>query len=88
MQTNITVEQNLNFITEGMRFVGRFGYDTNANYRRTNYRMNVDMDITKTTLLKIGVSGALSKRNSPGLGDFMVWAELFGYNEMCIRDRH
>lgn len=58
----------------------RKDYDTNANYRRTNYRMNVDMDITKTTLLKIGVSGALSKRNSPGLGDFMVWAELFGYN--------
>ncbi len=42
-------------------------YNTNANYRRYNYRLNTDIDITKTTLLKLGVSGWLSKRNSPGL---------------------
>ncbi|MBP5507316.1 MAG: SusC/RagA family TonB-linked outer membrane protein, partial [Prevotella sp.] len=41
-------------------------YDTNANYNRWNYRLNVDIDITPTTLLKLGVSGDLSKRNSPG----------------------
>ncbi|MDR2815386.1 MAG: TonB-dependent receptor [Proteiniphilum sp.] len=58
----------------------RKDYNTNANYRRTNYRMNVDMDITKTTLLKVGLSGSLAKRNSPGLGDTDVWNELFGYN--------
>ena len=43
-------------------------YDTNANYKRWNYRMNVDIDITKTTLLNVGVSGYLAKRNSQGLG--------------------
>jgi TonB-linked SusC/RagA family outer membrane protein len=58
----------------------RKDYNTNANYRRTNYRMNVDMDITRTTLLKVGVSGSLAKRNSPGLGDNDVWGELFGYH--------
>lgn len=58
----------------------RKDYDTNANYRRWNYRMNVDMDITRTTLLKVGVSGSLAKRNSPGLGDNDVWGELFGYH--------
>lgn len=58
----------------------RRDYNTNANYRRTNYRMNVDMDITRTTLLKVGVSGSLAKRNSPGLGDNDVWGELFGYH--------
>lgn len=57
-------------------------YDTNANYRRTNYRMNVDMDITRSTLLKVGVSGSLAKRNSPGLGDNDVWGELFGYHSI------
>ena len=57
-------------------------YDTNANYKRWNYRMNVDVDITKTTLLSVGVSGSLAKRNSPGLGDDNVWGELFGYNAL------
>lgn len=29
IQTNVTLEQKLNFITKGLRFIGRFGYDTN-----------------------------------------------------------
>jgi len=55
-------------------------YDTNANYKRYTYRLNTDVDITKTSLVKIGISGSLAKRNSPGLGDNDVWGELFGYN--------
>lgn len=57
-------------------------YDTNANYKKWNYRLNVDIDITKTTLLKLGVAGNLNKRNSPGMGDDMVWGQLFGYNAL------
>lgn len=57
-------------------------YDTNANYKRYNYRMNLDIDVTKTTLLKLGVSGNLNKRNAPGLGDDKVWGQLFGYNAL------
>lgn len=57
-------------------------YDTNANYKRWNYRLNVDIDITPTTVLKLGVSGDLNKRNSPGLGDNLVWGQLFGYNNI------
>ncbi|WP_372648317.1 SusC/RagA family TonB-linked outer membrane protein [Draconibacterium sp.] len=55
-------------------------YNTNANYNRWTYRLNTDMNITKTTLLKVGVSGTLGRRNSPGLGDNDVWGELFGYS--------
>lgn len=61
----------------------RKDYDTNANYKRWNYRMNVDIDITKTTLLKLGVAGSLAKRNSPGLGDDNLWGMLFGYNSIA-----
>ena len=57
-------------------------YSTNANYKRWNYRMNVDIDVTKTTLLKLGVGGNLNKRNSPGIGDDKVWGQLFGYNAL------
>ena len=57
-------------------------YDTNANYKRWNYRMNVDIDVTPTTIIKLGVSGNLNKRNSPGLGDQYLWSELFGFNAL------
>ncbi len=54
-------------------------YNTNADFKRWNYRLNTDVNITKSTLLKLGVAGSLSKRNSPGLGDDWIWDELFGY---------
>lgn len=52
-------------------------YNTNANMTRSNYRANVDMDITKTTLLKLGVSGFLEKQNFPGLSSD-IWKSLVG----------
>lgn len=55
-------------------------YDTNANYSRWNYRLNVDLDLSPTTLLRLGTSGDLSMRNSPGMGDNDTWNSLFGYN--------
>ncbi|MGC4235121.1 MAG: TonB-dependent receptor [Niabella sp.] len=54
-------------------------YKTNANRERWNYRTNFDFDITKTTLLRLGVAGFLEKRNSPGLGHF-IWESLVGTN--------
>ncbi|WGQ09174.1 TonB-dependent receptor [Pedobacter gandavensis] len=52
-------------------------YNTNANMSRSNYRANIDMDITKTTLLKLGVSGYLEKQNFPGLTSG-IWNSLVG----------
>lgn len=58
-------------------------YDTNANYRRWNYRINVDMDITKSTLLKVGVAGSLDKKNEPGqAGD--IWNAVMRYNPVSV----
>lgn len=56
----------------------RKDYNTNSNNKLWNYRMNSDIDITKTTLLRVGISGSLKKRNSPGRsGD--IWYSLVGY---------
>ncbi|WP_349908393.1 SusC/RagA family TonB-linked outer membrane protein, partial [Bacteroides caccae] len=57
-------------------------YDSNPNYQRWNYRMNVDVDVTKTTLLKVGISGWLSKQNEPGCGggESQLWASIVGHN--------
>lgn len=57
-------------------------YNTNADYNRWNYRLNLDINVTKSTLLQLGIAGNLNKRNSPGLGDNDVWGELFGYNAL------
>jgi len=58
----------------------REDYNTNANFKRYNYRLNTDIDVTKSTLVRVGVSGSLDKRNSPGLGDNDFWGVLFGYS--------
>ncbi len=59
-------------------------YNTNSNYRRYTYRMNVDMDITKTTLLRAGISGSLRKENDPGVGTKAIWTSLMGYNPVMM----
>ncbi|WP_077152537.1 SusC/RagA family TonB-linked outer membrane protein [Bacteroides bouchesdurhonensis] len=55
-------------------------YNTNTNFRKWTYRMNIDIDITKSTLLKVGVSGSLRKQNDPGQGTTSIWTALMGYN--------
>lgn len=55
-------------------------YNTNANYSRWNYRLNLDIDASSTTVIRIGTAGDLSLRNAPGQGDDHTWDALFGYN--------
>lgn len=61
----------------------RKDYDTNANPKRWNYRLNTDIDITKSTLLKVGVSGSLKKVNEPGLGGD-IWHSIMGQTPISI----
>ena len=61
----------------------RKDYNTNTNAGTWNYRLNTDIDITNTTLLKVGVSGSLRKWNEPGLsGD--IWKSLMYQNPISI----
>lgn len=59
-------------------------YNTNSNYRRWNYRLNVDMDITKTTLVKVGVAGSLDKINEPGAAVDDIWGAAMRYNPISV----
>ncbi len=52
-------------------------YNTNANMKRWNYRTNVDLDLTRTTLISVGVSGFLERQNFPG-GNYGIWNALIG----------
>ena len=43
--------------------IGRYG--ENVNYKRYNFRSNVDMDITKTTVVNLGVQGNVTDNMEP-----------------------
>ena len=61
----------------------RKDYNTNPSSQRWNYRLNTDIDITKSTLVKVGVSGSLKKRNAPGQ-EGNVWKSLMDQNPISI----
>lgn len=43
-------------------------YDCDYRYKRMNYRTNVDIDVTKTTLLSVNIAGKLDRTNKPITG--------------------
>jgi len=47
----------------------------NFKYNRYNYRANLDVDLTKTTILSIGLGGRIEDRNSPNDGNPGTGAE-------------
>lgn len=59
-------------------------YDTNANYQRYNYRLNIDMNITESTLVQVGIGGALEKTNHAGASSDHIWNSVFGYNPITM----
>lgn len=66
---NVRYFINLGYYTQGGLFkeFGQdysFGYD----YNRFNYRANLDMDITKTTLLSFDIAGNVSSAHKPYTG--------------------
>ena len=62
------------FISAGMftqdGLFKQFGtdYDFGYQYQRFNYRANIDMNVTKTTLLSVNVSGKVDDKDSPRTG--------------------
>lgn len=59
-------------------------YNTNANFERFTYRMNVDMNFTSTTLVKVGVAGSLEKSNHAGSNSDNIWHSIMGYNPILM----
>lgn len=60
-------------------------YDTNASYRVINYRLNTDINVTKSSILKVGVAGRLSKQNSAAMytGN-QIWHAILGTSPVYI----
>ena len=54
-------------------------YNTNSTYERWNYRANVDMNLTRTTVLSVGVGGWLVNRTSPSSSSGDIWQSFAFY---------
>jgi TonB-linked SusC/RagA family outer membrane protein len=78
---------SLSYLHEGDMFKeynNNKGYDPNYNFDRFNFRTNFDMTLTKTTKLKINLSGYYSQKNtnynnegSTGSADPWMWNALY-----------
>lgn len=44
-------------------------YNTNVNWKKYNFRANIDANLTSTTVLTLGLDGAIINQNAPGYGD-------------------
>lgn len=73
------------YTQEGLFKTFDAGYDFNFNYKRYNYRANIDFDLTKSTLLSVNLGGNTSSRTTPisnedqnQLFRHLYWATPFG----------
>lgn len=55
-------------------------YDNNYKYNRYNYRTNLDVNLTKTTILKLGIGGVVGDKYSPNTD---VWDGLASTQPFC-----
>ena len=55
-------------------------YDTNVRYKRFNFRSNVDINLTKTTILEMGVGGWIVNQNKPGSNSDAIWTSMAGFD--------
>ena len=90
-QHNVTLtggtERVRYFISLGYMYqngmIKKFGetYDPNYTYSRYNYRSNLDIDVTKTTLIKVNIGGRVGVTNEPKNSDLwrsIIWGQPFG----------
>jgi TonB-linked SusC/RagA family outer membrane protein len=52
---------------------GGVSYDNNINVKRYNFRSNVDVNVTKTTLLGVNVAASLEDRQYPAHTSSTIW---------------
>lgn len=56
-------------------------YNPNYTYNRYNYRSNLDIDVTKSTLVKVNIGGRVGVTNEPKNEDLwrsIIWGQPFG----------
>ncbi len=52
-------------------------YNSNINLQRYNFRSNIDISLTETTELSLGIGDILTARNAPGATSGNIWGYAF-----------
>lgn len=54
-----------------------YDYDSSINYNKFNFRANVDMNLTKTTVLNVNLANIYEKSFAPGRSKNDIWGYTF-----------
>ncbi|MCL3780925.1 TonB-dependent receptor [Prolixibacteraceae bacterium JC049] len=64
-------------------------YNTNVNYTRYNFRSNVDVNVTKTTSLSLGIGAWIVDQNKPGDGNSdAIWNSFANLTPVTVPFRY
>jgi TonB-linked SusC/RagA family outer membrane protein len=69
--------------TDKIKYFGALGYLTqdgmwgSANFKRYNLTSNVDIQVTNSTKLNVGLNGRVEDRNFPGIGAGSIFYQLY-----------
>lgn len=57
-----------------------YGYDSSIRYNKFNFRANVDLNLTKSTVVNLNLANIYEKSFGPGFGDTDddIWSYIFG----------
>jgi len=59
-------------------------YNTNVDYSRYNFRSNVDVNITPTTVVELGVGGWVVSQNKPGSSTDNIWGSMATLTSLSV----
>ena len=64
------------------------GFDPNLNYKRYDFRSNVDVNITKTTLLQMNLAAMMVDSHYPGISAAKLWYGAFSSSPVAFPVRY
>ena len=55
----------------------RYDYNSSINYDKFNFRANVDLNLTETTILSLNLANIYETRFAPGTDTYSIWSYAF-----------
>ena len=60
------------------------GYNPNLNFKRYDFRSNIDVNVTKTTLLSLNLDAMLVNSRYPGVSAASIWYSAYATNPIVF----